>query len=353
MTPVGNRPKASDKARGHWRGILVAAGMDDKYLNDKGGPCPICGGTDRFVFDDKEGNGTFYCRKTCGAGGGFKLLGLYMGKDPNIKEDFRALALEVERYFGGLPMEQQVVKPYVRSAAATQSPEEIAKVKAYLKSIWDGGMEIQPGDPVWKYLHSRVPGLDDSMILKGVVRYHPALPYKQGDKEPEPGKYMGKFPAMIAKVMAPDGTVCNIHRTWLTADGRKAPVPSPKKMCSGIKNVKGFAIPLAKLNGPRMATAEGIETALAVMVFKGIPCWALYSTAGMKNFLAPEGITELDNFEDNDKPDERGYRPGFEAGKVLKERNEAIGVRVRRHAPQKLGTDMLEMLVSSFAKKVA
>ncbi|UIV58778.1 hypothetical protein H6S07_13670 [Escherichia coli] len=29
----------------------------------KGGPCPACGGDDRFTFDDIEGRGTFICRK--------------------------------------------------------------------------------------------------------------------------------------------------------------------------------------------------------------------------------------------------------------------------------------------------
>ena len=27
------------------------------------GPCPACGGTDRFRFDDLEGRGTWYCNQ--------------------------------------------------------------------------------------------------------------------------------------------------------------------------------------------------------------------------------------------------------------------------------------------------
>ena len=35
--------------------------------------CPACGGKDRFRFDDKQGDGTFYCNQ-CGAGNGFQLI---------------------------------------------------------------------------------------------------------------------------------------------------------------------------------------------------------------------------------------------------------------------------------------
>ncbi|NYY79755.1 hypothetical protein DMH17_06695 [Raoultella planticola] len=33
----------------------------------------MCGGADRFRFDDKEGRGTWFCNQ-CGAGDGLKLV---------------------------------------------------------------------------------------------------------------------------------------------------------------------------------------------------------------------------------------------------------------------------------------
>ncbi|HHT9923480.1 TPA: primase-helicase zinc-binding domain-containing protein [Legionella pneumophila] len=50
--------------------------MDKRYLKNKHGPCPVCGGKDRFRFDDIEGRGTFYCNQ-CGPGSGIKLLQNY------------------------------------------------------------------------------------------------------------------------------------------------------------------------------------------------------------------------------------------------------------------------------------
>ena len=42
-----------DAAQGRWREILSALGIDESYLRTKPGPCPICGGKDRFRWDNE------------------------------------------------------------------------------------------------------------------------------------------------------------------------------------------------------------------------------------------------------------------------------------------------------------
>lgn len=49
-------------AEGQWPLILQCLVIDVPPVG-KGGPCPACGGDDRFTFDDIEGRGTFICRK--------------------------------------------------------------------------------------------------------------------------------------------------------------------------------------------------------------------------------------------------------------------------------------------------
>ncbi|MEN4506651.1 primase-helicase zinc-binding domain-containing protein, partial [Enterobacter hormaechei subsp. steigerwaltii] len=44
-----------------------------KVIKNRHQACPVCGGSDRFRFDDKEGRGTWYCNQ-CGAGDGLKLV---------------------------------------------------------------------------------------------------------------------------------------------------------------------------------------------------------------------------------------------------------------------------------------
>lgn len=58
-------------ALGHWPRILPALGI--QVLKNRHQPCPVCGGSDRFRFDDREGRGTWYCNQ-CGAGDGLKLV---------------------------------------------------------------------------------------------------------------------------------------------------------------------------------------------------------------------------------------------------------------------------------------
>ena len=60
-------------ARYQWRHILPALGIPAEKLTNKHQPCPVCGGRDRYRFDDKDGMGTYFCNQ-CGAGNGFTLM---------------------------------------------------------------------------------------------------------------------------------------------------------------------------------------------------------------------------------------------------------------------------------------
>lgn len=71
----------SQYAQGHWPSILVAlAGLTESQLTNKHQPCPLCGGEDRYRFDDKDGQGTWFCNQcggptqTGGGGNGMDML---------------------------------------------------------------------------------------------------------------------------------------------------------------------------------------------------------------------------------------------------------------------------------------
>ncbi|MGL6532405.1 primase-helicase zinc-binding domain-containing protein [Aeromonas caviae] len=51
-------------ANGHWPEVLASLGVVVPPRKQHG-PCPVCGGRDRFRFDDKGGDG----RWICGQGG--------------------------------------------------------------------------------------------------------------------------------------------------------------------------------------------------------------------------------------------------------------------------------------------
>lgn len=79
--PAGQPARGFDAtkaaARGHWPHILARLGIDAPAHARKHGPCPGCGGRDRFRFDDLDGHGTFICSQGGAgtiSGDGFNLV---------------------------------------------------------------------------------------------------------------------------------------------------------------------------------------------------------------------------------------------------------------------------------------
>ncbi|EPF0271981.1 primase-helicase zinc-binding domain-containing protein [Escherichia coli] len=96
------------QACGHWPRILPALGV--KVIKNRHQACPVCGGSDRFRFDDKEGRGTWFCNQ-CGAGDGLKLVEKVFGM--NASE----AAGKVNAVTGNLPP----VVPEVIAAAEAET----------------------------------------------------------------------------------------------------------------------------------------------------------------------------------------------------------------------------------------
>jgi len=96
--------KLLESARGHWPAILSAlGGLSADQLTDKHQPCPLCGGKDRYRFDNQNGTGSWFCNKcggpsqSGGAGNGIDLLMRRTGWS------FAEAALRVEHHLGIAP----------------------------------------------------------------------------------------------------------------------------------------------------------------------------------------------------------------------------------------------------------
>ncbi|MEB8218043.1 primase-like DNA-binding domain-containing protein [Citrobacter braakii] len=96
------------QACGHWPRILPALGVT--VIKNRHQACPVCGGSDRFRFDDKEGRGTWFCNQ-CGAGDGLKLVEKVFGVSAS------EAAGKVNAVTGNLPP----VSPAVTAAAEAET----------------------------------------------------------------------------------------------------------------------------------------------------------------------------------------------------------------------------------------
>jgi putative DNA primase/helicase len=175
---------------------------------------------------------------------------------------------------------------------------ELSRRRLSLRRTWAGSRPVVADDPVARYLSGRGLALQR---WPAAFRHHPRLPYCD-----EEGHLVGVFPALLARVDAPDGRPVCVHRTYLTPDGRKAPLPAPRKLMSPALpgSLRGAAIRLFEPDDV-LLLAEGIETALAGYVATSIPAWSALSASGLENVLLPPRVRRVYILADLD-PNGRG-----------------------------------------------
>lgn len=220
---------------------------------------------------------------------------------------------------------------YVLAARLQQKDEQRRRWASNadrIGQLWREGWPLTCGDPVARYLKRR--GLDGCLPLPDCLRIHRGLAYWHE------GQKLGTFPAMLAPLMAADGRMVAIHRTYLTTDGRKADVPSPKKLTSAAGPVLGGCIPLYRPHRGCIGIAEGIETALAARCASKVPTVAAYSAGALAAWHWPAGLQRVVIFADHDKA-------GREAADTLRARALAASLRAEVLTPTKEGADWCDV----------
>ena len=308
------------RAHGRWTEILGSLGVEERILKKRNGPCPLCGGTDRFQYTDKFGEGNYHCR-SCGAGGGFKLLQAAKGID------FNTALREVEQCVGA------TVVP--RPAVATEPPAE--RMKKLAQRIWEEARPVSAGDEVDRYLGGR--GLALSVYPR-VLRFHPSLGYFQKDGEGKSRK-LAEYPAMLACIQGPDGHGVTLHRTYLK-DGCKLAAPDAKKVLSA--GINGAAVRLFEATDV-LAISEGIETGLAVHLATAKPVWAGLSAGNLEKLWLPDSVRRICVYADNDADgDFDGQAFAFALARRLKKEEKQTGPReVQVFLPKQAGLDWADV----------
>lgn len=143
------------------------------------GPCPVCGGKDRFRFDDKEGRGTWFCSQ-CDpqSGGGLLLLSRFLGK-PTIEVANELLGNTPERsrapVYRAFVSEDQIRKAnheQARKGAESLLASSELRSHPYMSDRGLDGQWLVNGEPIM--------GKDRAIIQPGELLLVPA--YKaEGD----------------------------------------------------------------------------------------------------------------------------------------------------------------------------
>ena len=265
------REPLATRALGRWQDILSSLGVQASVLNGKQQPCPFCGGTDRFIWDNRAGKGTFLCRQ-CGAGDGVEFVKRF--KSIGFKE----AATLVESKLG----EAHQVAPKIVHDDKAQ--------RAAMTALWKKAQPLSGHDIVCRYLANR--GVLPKK-LPGALRYINDLAYY------EDGRLAGYHPAMVAAYRSPDDYAGQIQRTYLKEPGEKADLGKGAKLLMPGRTPAGGAVRLGPV-AETMGIAEGIETALGAMLLHRVPVWAALTAGNLMKWTPPEGCKCVIVFADMD-----------------------------------------------------
>lgn len=311
---------------------LARRGIKLRGKVERAGPCPRCGGTDRFSINVKKQ--VFHCRG-CTAGG--DVIGMVMLIDgcsfpqavetlvgPVTADDAHGSALSILHRMGAR----------VRRAEqeAADKVEREAKTREAL-DWWESAVDPR-GTPVEAYLAGRGLSLPDEAAGEA-IRFHPRCKFG-----------LAHVPCMVALVR---DVISNepraIHRTAIGPDGRKAVVDGKSRLALGPTT--GGAVKLTPDEDvcAALAIGEGVETTLAMRHLPEVGAtraWALIDAGHVEAFPILGGVEALFVAVDHDA-NGRGQRAAAAvATRWSRERREVFLI-----TPKAVGADLNDVVARS------
>lgn len=321
----------AERARGRWREILPALGIDAKALTNRHSPCPVCGGKDRFRFDDKNGSGSWICNQghngyhdnaAGSSGNGVALIMDWKGCS------FPEAAKLIETVIG---TDNRSIAPsrQVSNTGTAHDEQDARERYQQMMGYWRAARQIEKGDPADLYLRSRVGPYKPTRAL----RFLPETTFA--------GRTMA---ALISAYVDIHGELAGVQRTFLTMDGRKvAGLDAPRANTGTLPD--GGAIRLCP-HESTLGIAEGVETALAATALYSVPCWAAVNAGRMETWQPPDGVRNIVVFGDADM-NYRGQQAAFNLAHRLSRKVQGKPeLLVQVAVPADLGTDWCDVLVN-------
>lgn len=206
--------------------------------------------------------------------------------------DFRDVADEARRFLNHPNLERHHTGPALSHRNDALADPPVVRPAAERARRLFRMTEPLSGTPAERYLCRR--GIMRASSYPA-LRFHPACYYRNF----ETGK-MCSYPALIAAVTDPAGTVTGVHRTYLSmsgsgsADVGKADVDTPRRALGGLLgNAVRFNYP-AQAPVTVMAAGEGLESMLSLSdVMPDMPMVAALTANHLAAFQPPAGCMRL------------------------------------------------------------
>lgn len=308
-------------------------------------------------FGVVEEDGYFKCFG-CGEGGDaitflMKIAGLDFPKAHEIVEA-RAGLRPLPKGVKPLP----VVKPRPKQTAENEERRRAKRV-GWALEIWNETVPAN-GTAAEQYLIGR--GIDIHALggMPELLRFHPRLYCKETGLS---------YPAMVAGIQNAEGEITGVHRTWL----RRAPVAEHPSAHAAYAVLTGqpfdkveSVVVKARLNKAKkilglfhevggtwlapashtLYIAEGIETALSVMLAMEGPAWVGLTLGNMGALKLPPVVREVVLCADNDSKvkDREAHEKSLQAAAAAYRKQE-VEVRIAR-PPQ--GMDFNDVLMARY-----
>jgi putative DNA primase/helicase len=331
-----------------WISLLVSYGVPADRLTGDACACPVCGGDDRFTYDNKRGRGDWVCRK-CDNGKAMAGDGLQLITRLNSIGLYRLM-----RQLDGGPAPRALNGATVAKAPSPKRKPDATFIANRLNSMWDSAKPVSSGDLAMRYLGARVPGLrmaSSPALRLGMLEY-------RHEKKP-----IGSWPGILARFELPDGRLGTLHRTFLerstpakarivSADGE---ILDNKLNDMTLNPLRGGAVRLMEPVDGEIGVAEGLETACAAHMESGVPMWYCLNIGLLRQFVVPDGlgIRVVHIFVDFDDIDPKtGKSTGVAGGLELAKRLKAEGFTVLVHRPRVRGTDFTDQWCARVANVV-
>jgi hypothetical protein len=303
------------------------------------GPCPQCGGEDRFAINPrkvgKNGKpGLFVCRQ-CREGGD---------------------AIDLERFLSGTKF-KDAVKDLSGASTVEEDPGEAARRArkwAFCRDVIEEtafGLRPILGSPGEIYLRderaidTNLPAIRGALETTVAVGWHPSVYFAQPDPSEPLHELHGRRLGCIVGVMTDPATgerLGPISRTYLFR-GKKVGKAKTLKRAEAEK----LGVVRVSLDNDirRLGVNEGFETALAFLEMGGAPVWSTGSDSITRFLPVVDVVDELLIGADNDArgPGERGASE--RAARMLKARWLEAGRKAQIFMPPGFKTDFNDVLM--------